>query len=140
MLLLPQQLDMPPCTTPYECRIQDAIPTEKLMQFCNLRGVIYQYADLLHFHRENTVINDLDSSSYEIIKPIPVVMQEEDGVSVASFIEANINASGETVPDAIDMLKDMIVSSYQLFVEKESVLGEGPKTQLTVLRKHLQPK
>ena len=53
---------------------------------------------------------------------------------MASFVDANMNASGETQLDAIEMLKDVIASSFRLFLSKPAVLGEEPKRQLAVLR------
>ena len=71
----------------------------------------------------------------EVIQPILAVVQEEDGTCfVASFVDANINASGETQLEAVEMLKDMISSSFQLFLTREAVLGDEPKRQLAVLR------
>ncbi len=79
-------------------------------------------------------IQDLEPSPVEVKQPIFAVVQEEDGVFVASFVDANMNASGETQLDAMEMLKDVIASSFQLFLNRESVLGEEPRRQLAVLR------
>jgi hypothetical protein len=84
------------------------------------------------------LIQNLRPSSLEIIQPIPAVVQEEDGMFIASFVEANINASGEGHLDAIEMLKDMIASSFRLLVRKESVLGKEPRRQLAVLRRFMK--
>jgi predicted RNase H-like HicB family nuclease len=80
-------------------------------------------------------IQDLGPSPVEVKQPIFAVVQEEDGVFVASFVDANMNASGETQLEAVKMLKDVIASSFQLFVNKETVLGEEPQRQLAVLRR-----
>lgn len=83
-------------------------------------------------------IGSFGSRSLEVIRPILAIMQEEDEVFIASFVEANINASGENQPDALEMLKDMIVSSFRLLLRKESVLGEEPRRQLGVLRRFVR--
>ena len=86
-------------------------------------------------HRSVIVpIQDLAPSPVEVKQPIFAIVQEEDGVFVASFVDANINASGESQLDAVEMLKDVIASSFQLFLDKEDVLGEEPRRQLAVLR------
>ena len=72
-------------------------------------------------------IQSLDPLAVEVIQPVLAVVQQEDGVFVASFVDANINASGESQLDAVEMLKDIIASSFQLFLNKEPVLGEEPK-------------
>jgi hypothetical protein len=79
-------------------------------------------------------IQDLEPARVDVIQPILAVVQEEDGVFVASFVDANMNASGETQLDAIEMLKEIIASSFQLFVRKEAALGDEPRRQLAVLR------
>lgn len=83
-------------------------------------------------------IQDLEPSPIEVTHPIFAVVYEEDGVYIASFLDANMNASGESQLDAVEMLKDVIASSFRLFVEKESLLGEEPKRQLAVLRHFLR--
>jgi hypothetical protein len=87
----------------------------------------------------NTVpIESFGSRSLEVIQTILPVVQEEDEVFIASFVEANINASGENQLDAVEMLKDMIASSFRLLVRKEPVLGEEPRRQLGVLRRFVR--
>jgi len=80
-------------------------------------------------------IQDLEPSPVEVKQPIFAVVHEEDGVFVASFVDANMNASGETQLDAVEMLKDVIASSFQLFLSKEPILGKEPQRQLAVLRR-----
>jgi len=79
-------------------------------------------------------IQSLEPSPVDVVAPILAVVQEDDGVFVASFVDANINASGETQLDAMEMLKDVIASTFQVFLSKEDFLGEEPKRQLAVLR------
>lgn len=83
-------------------------------------------------------VQNLEPSPVEVTEPILVVVHEEDGVFIASFVDANMNASGESQLDAVEMLKDVIASSFQLFVEKEAILGLEPKRQLAVLRRFLR--
>jgi len=83
-------------------------------------------------------IRSLGSRPLEVIQPIPAIVQEEDEVFIASFVEGNINASGENQLDAVEMLKDMIASSFRLLVRKESVLGEEPRRQLGILRRFVR--
>jgi hypothetical protein len=83
-------------------------------------------------------IQSLEPCPYDIIRPIQAVVQEEDGVFVASFFDANINASGESQLDAVEMLKEMLASTFRLLLAKESALGKGPQRQLAVLRQFIQ--
>jgi hypothetical protein len=79
-------------------------------------------------------IQNLEPSRVEVIQPILAVVQEDEGAFVASFVDANMNASGESQLEAIEMLKDVIASSFRLYVSKEAILGDEPKRQLAVLR------
>ena len=60
-----------------------------------------------------------------MVRQILAVVQKEDGVFVASFVDANINGSGESQLDAVEMLKDMVASTFRLLSKKEDVLGEA---------------
>ena len=60
---------------------------------------------------------------------------------VASFVDANVNASGETVNDAVDNLKDMMVALLEsLGSLPKKRLGKGPARQLAVLRAFIRKK
>ncbi len=83
-------------------------------------------------------IQSLDPRPYDVIRPIQAVVQEEEGAFVASFFDANINASGESQLEAVDMLKDILASSFRLLAAKESALGQEPRRQLAVLRGFIQ--
>jgi len=83
-------------------------------------------------------IQSLEPGPVEVTQPILAVVYEEDGVFVASFADANINASGESQLEAVEMLKDVLASSFRVFIENEAVLGREPQRQLTVLRRFLR--
>ncbi len=78
-------------------------------------------------------ITTLDPEPFELSKEIMVVVQPDDDSFVATFFDANINASGNTQVDAVANLKDMIVSLFAI-LESEKKLGKGPARQLAVLR------
>ena len=64
-----------------------------------------------------------------MVRPILAVVQKEDGVFVASFVDANINASGESQLDAVEMLQNMVASTFRLLSKKyKDVLGEAADT------------
>jgi hypothetical protein len=83
-------------------------------------------------------IQSLEPAPLAVTKTILAVVQQEDETFIASFFDANINASGETQLEAVEMLKDMIASTFRLLTKKETVLGEGPKKQLAVLRQFVR--
>ena len=79
-------------------------------------------------------ITTFDPEPYELCNGmVHVVVQPDDESFVASFFDANINASGNTQVDAVANLKDMMISLFDI-LEKEKKLGKGPAHQLAVLR------
>ncbi len=84
------------------------------------------------------MLDSLNPFAPVLRQSIPVSIQQEDGVFVASFSDANINASGETLSDALDMLKEMIVFTYEEFSEDESALGVSAQNQLAILKRFVR--
>jgi hypothetical protein len=77
----------------------------------------------------------LDPAPYAPIGRLTALVLPDDDAYVASLIEANINASGETVPDAVENLKDMLILTFErLSAMPKGQLGRGPAQQLAVLR------
>jgi len=79
-------------------------------------------------------ISTLTPEPFEIVGPINAVIQENDGSFIASFPEANLGASGETKAEALDGLKDRIVTTFErLEAKPDGTLGPGPQRQKCVL-------
>ncbi len=71
---------------------------------------------------------------FETTRPMSVVIQPLDGEFLATFFDANINASGETQEEAFANLKDVMLATFQILERlSESQLGPGPKHQRAVL-------
>lgn len=80
-------------------------------------------------------VETLAPEPYQLLKPFHVVIQTEGDEYVASFFDANLNASGATEEEALVNLKDTIVAVFELLTEHNpSQLGPGPLRQLQVLR------
>lgn len=77
--------------------------------------------------------------SIKVLRPLKILVRSEGDDFLASFFDANINASGDTAAEAILNLKDMIVATMDLLdgLPKEK-LGPGPKRQIDVLRHFLE--
>jgi|SRR3972149_812562 len=56
---------------------------------------------------------------------------------IATFQEANLFASGDTMTEAAENLMDIIASKYQMFSQQPDKLGDLPKRQLSILRKYI---
>jgi hypothetical protein len=78
-------------------------------------------------------------TSCKLKKEIPILIRPNGEDYLASFLDANINASGETPAEAVNNLKDMLLS---LFVRLRSLpgnsLGPGPARQLAVLNEFIE--
>jgi len=76
----------------------------------------------------------------EIIKPFNVVVRSAGEDFIATFFDANVNASGDTDEEAFSNLKDMIVATFELLTRtvSQNELGPGPSKQLGVLKEFLR--
>jgi hypothetical protein len=78
---------------------------------------------------------------YELLRPISIVIEAQKGGFIASFVEANINASGATEHEAINMVKDTILMAYERLVPKDDKnLGPGPLKQKQILMSLIREK
>lgn len=84
-------------------------------------------------------IENASGLSYKILRPIPVVVEEDEGCAIASFNEANIHASGDTMPQALANLKTYIGDVLdELMAVDFEVLGSGLRGDLAVLQVYIQ--
>jgi predicted RNase H-like HicB family nuclease len=83
-------------------------------------------------------IDNLGDCGLRLIRPIVARAYKEDGAFVISFEDANVNAGGETMTDAIDMFKDAIVFTFKFLSKKEPILDERLKGCFEVLEQHVQ--
>ena len=73
-------------------------------------------------------------NGYHLRRPIQVFVEPEDEGFVASFVDANVNISGDTLHEAVENLKLLILDLYvELREVPASSLGPGPARQLEVL-------
>ncbi len=80
-------------------------------------------------------VASLEPEPFKLNRQIYIVVQPEEDQFLATFFDANINASGDTEVEAVDNVKDAIVSSFRRFEQLgEERLGPGPRRQYAVLR------
>ena len=84
-------------------------------------------------------IESLAPDPYRLVKPIPVVVEPVDeGEFTATFYDASIAAAGETRDEAVDGVRDLIASTYEMLLEHDPKrLGPLPHRQLAVLREFI---
>lgn len=86
-------------------------------------------------------IQSLAPEPYVLDAPIQAVVRCDEGAFVAAFVEANIGATGETVFEAVDNLKGLIVSTYEILREHDGTrLGRSMARQKAVLDSLIRPR
>ena len=76
---------------------------------------------------------------YDIMEPFQAVVRTSEDEYIASFFDANLSSSGSTPEQAVENLKDVIVTVFESFsAHEETRLGPGPKKQLRVLKRFLR--
>jgi len=80
-------------------------------------------------------INVIENKKWKLTKPIEVLIEEQNEQIVASLPEADLFGYADTVSDAIDDLKAIMVNQIEfLEAEKEKYqLGAMPQNQLNIL-------
>ena len=85
-------------------------------------------------------IQSLEPYSVEVVIPILAVLRDDEGTFVASWFDANVNASGDSEPEAIEMLKESVVGTFLVLREQESVLSDDLRAKLRLMQKFLRAK
>jgi len=87
------------------------------------------------------MIQSLAPEPFELIKPVPVVVQRQGDDYIATFFDANLSASGETQVEAIWNLKDIIIGTFDILtITDEGELGPGPLQQKRILEQFIDKK
>jgi hypothetical protein len=102
-----------------------------LSQAGTFAGLSFQTSDAVRLLVQNL------SSPLKVLKPFEITIEPVENAFVASFLEANINASGDSKDEALDNLVSMIRDLYHLFADEINRLGPEPARQYSVLRNHL---
>jgi hypothetical protein len=88
-------------------------------------------------NREQTMASASTSPKpYRVKRPIPVVVREHDGVFLASFVDANINASGETAHEAFETVKALMLDMFD-HLSRQAKLGPKLAKALAALREFI---
>jgi hypothetical protein len=85
-------------------------------------------------------IQTLSPEPFELTRPLQVMIcRGATSEWQASFLDANINASGDNEAEAIENLKDMIVATFEMLQANQEKLGPFPTKQFAVLQQFLRP-
>jgi hypothetical protein len=84
-------------------------------------------------------IHSLPGTDYELLTPVPVVLEYEDGEVIASIPELEIFADGPTAEAAVAELKlEFEDLTDMLFAMEDKQLGEAPRAWKKMLAKVLR--
>jgi hypothetical protein len=84
-------------------------------------------------------INSFAPEPFEVVKEIRVVIEESDGEHMAHFFDAGIGAQGCNQQEAVDNLKDAMLSAFDyLDPLPEAKLGPALRKQIAVLREYVR--
>jgi hypothetical protein len=83
--------------------------------------------------KEVKIIN-LGDERIGLNREIPILLEVYSDEVVAKFIDAEVTGFGETEAEAVDHIKENIVSLYYELIEDENNLGPLPKRWLLALR------
>lgn len=73
---------------------------------------------------------------YRVKKPIPIVVRAHEGEFLASFLAANVNASGETAYEAFEAVKALLLDMLD-HLTRQPMPGPKLATRLSVLREFI---
>ena len=92
------------------------------------------------FSHDMFSIDDLLSDTHSLMQSIEAKISYIDGEYLAEFAEAEIVTSGETAEEAIQWLKETIVSLYEFYNNNRGTLGPLPERQLSILEAYIAEK
>lgn len=70
---------------------------------------------------------------FSIVRPIQVVVEQFDDAFVATYFDANVNASGDTEVEAVENLKEVMLLTFDS-LENEKSLGAALARKVAVLK------
>ena len=83
--------------------------------------------------KEVKIIN-IGDERIRLDREIPILLEVYSDEVIAAFIDAEVTGFGETEAEALDHIKENIVSLYYELIEDENNLGPLPKRWLMVLK------
>ena len=95
-------------------------------------------SELLNQKIYSITINDLAQNEWKLDNPLIVTVEQysEDDF-VACFYDADVYGYGDSIPEALDDLKEQLVNQLEFLLEEEKrvTLGPIPQKQLDILRR-----
>jgi hypothetical protein len=101
--------------------------------------VRHAVSELLTRRAIHVPITTLAPSNCRLKQTLWVVVQPDEREFMASFFDANVNATGDTETEAVENLKEILISNYERFTELgETNLGPALRKQFCVLKQFIR--
>ena len=81
-------------------------------------------------------IHTFAPEAYRVKKPVPIVVRPHNGEFLASFLDANVNASGDTQQEAYEAVKTLLLDMLDQ-LSRQPRLGPKLASRLAVLREFI---
>ncbi len=78
-------------------------------------------------------ITTLEPEPFDLLRPVPVVVQQTDDGYQATFFDANIGMTGDTKKEAVANLRALLADVFEELENEEGRLGPELVKQLAVL-------
>jgi predicted RNase H-like HicB family nuclease len=122
--------------TAYQPRIAAHEHINLEIEIASIEKEIERLKNLFTVH--TVPLNTLGSNKWEFRRPPLHVSIEQRGVSefIACLYDINIYGYGDTIPEALDDLKEAMVNQFEFLLEQGSsiTLGDMPKKQFNFLK------
>lgn len=82
-------------------------------------------------------INDLNSSTYSLKKPISLIINKENSYFISEVADFDIHGIGETEKESIDSFKSALISYFESLIDPKSKLSNALKSKLKLLKKFI---
>jgi hypothetical protein len=95
----------------------------------DLQTQVQDVRDLLtHLRRgypRQVLLENLRNLQYEVVHPLPVVLEEDEGQYVATWYDADLFGYGDSEQEALEDLCETIVSLYEVLKRESAAQGLG---------------
>ena len=121
----------------HRARFAESTPSQRQVNYARREEAVND-AKVVFLQSLDILLKELEHG-YKLLKPIPVkVEQLDENNFVASFVAANVNASGDTWYEAALNLKSTITHLFDLLIEHQESLGKAPRRQLVKMKSFIK--
>lgn len=114
---------------------QEQLTSKEISDFLNRIAEFTEALKLPH----TIFISDLRHDKYKLTQPIPVSIEYENNVVIASFYDVDVYGTGDDIQEAITDLCSQIIEVYELYSQNVNRLGPVPAREWKYLQTIVRP-